>query len=64
MTKHCIAPKMTYARAWQLTSESTYNQARREGWGEEWLSADEHIRLADYDLQTGVISDLSEYDAT
>ncbi len=53
---------MTYAEAWKLTQGTTHAQATAEGWSDEWETADEHIRIADYDYSNGLISDVSEYD--
>ncbi len=52
--------QMTYAEAWKI-----YLSAKTpEDWATpEFEAAAEHIRLADYDLQTGFISDVTEYDA-
>ena len=53
---------MTYTKAWELTRRSNYSQAESEGWGEDWLIADEHVRLTDYDYSAGIINNLSDYD--
>lgn len=53
---------MTYSNAWKLTQETTYQQAIVEEWGDEWLIADEHIRIADYDLSNGIIENVTDYD--
>ena len=53
---------MTYAHAWKITGESTHAQAVAEGWGEEWESADEFVRLADFDFSAGIIGAITDYD--
>ena len=51
---------MTYAEAWAIC-----RAARPElDWSDPlYEESAEHIRLADYDFQVGIIADVTEYDA-
>ena len=53
---------MTYAEAWKLTANTTYEQSISEKWEDEWRMADEFIRVADYDLSAGIIDAVTDYD--
>ena len=53
---------MKYSEAWKISMACTYAQARAEGWGDDWLAADEFIRIADYDYQHHIIDTVTEYD--
>lgn len=49
---------MTYAKAWK-----TFCSARPEDFDTpEFEAAAEHIRIADYDLQAGIINAVTDYD--
>ncbi len=51
---------MTYADAWKIYSAG--NPAIDFA-DPVFEAAAEHIRIADYDLQAGIISDVTEYDS-
>lgn len=48
---------MTYAEAWDIYCNAPLDDPRYE-------AAAEHVRIADYDYQAGIISDVNEYDTT
>lgn len=53
---------MTYAKAWDVISNATYEQAEAEGWLSEYEIASEHVRIADFDYSAGTISSVNDYD--
>ena len=53
---------MTYARAYELSNPKYYELAKAEGWIEEWDQASDHVRIADYDYQIGIIDSVTAYD--
>jgi|TARA_R110002020_G_scaffold15360_2_gene54809 hypothetical protein len=60
--KHEDKIRLTYATACELIATSSYEQATKEGWGDEWMSAADHVHVAEYDVRCGIIDSLTDYD--
>ena len=53
---------MTYLNAWNLTSDTTRNQAAIEGWVAEWDAADQFIDVVDSAVNSREIPDNTGFD--